>query len=418
MTVEENNPHEQPGRGLDGWLPVVLLILVQVANGLREIPQFAFFVIYLQDQVHLQPVVISSVTASAQIAGMLTALLGGGLAGRLGSKWVLVGGLALSALGSLALQVQGFWLVTCLWFLGGMGAALFAIGGASYLTQLGGRGSLGVLAAVYALSVTVGGAVGNPVAAWLIERYGYAGFSRAAMALSALVILTVSLKMPRFRSAPLGEAVRRPSLTGVAPLFRQRSVRLVIAMRSLATFFYGMMNVLIPLLIYNLSGSKATVAAYGTATLVVASLVQLLVGRLADRKGARLPSLAAFSAMLLAGLGLSLLGGQLWGLFTFGILGIAAAWSLSTLMYVWVSDGIPRPDHPAAFGLLHAVWSLSMISGSVFGGWFVASVPWLPFLVAGLLNGGAILLASTYYRQEPPGQSSAKAEIKEPAGGN
>jgi hypothetical protein len=85
-------------------------------------------------------------------------------------------------------------------------------------------------------------------------------------------------------------------------------------------------------------------------------------------------------------------------LFGFGVLGIAAAWSLSTLMYVWVSDGIPKSDHPSTFGVLHAVWSLSMVGGAVLAGWFAESMPGAPFLVTGLLNAGAVSLALAYYR--------------------
>jgi len=68
------------------------------------------------------------------------------------------------------------------------------------------------------------------------------------------------------------------------------------------------------------------------------------------------------------------------------------------MMYVWVTDGIPRTEHPAMFGLLHAVWSLSMVTGSMLGGWLVMATPGLPFLLGGLLNAGAMLLAVAYYR--------------------
>jgi hypothetical protein len=81
----------------------------------------------------------------------------------------------------------------------------------------------------------------------------------------------------------------------------------------------------------------------------------------------------------------------------FGVLGNAAAWSLSTLMYVWVSDGIGKDEHPATFGLLHAVWSLSMVTGSLLAGWSVSVFQGLPFLVTGLANIGAFFLVSAYY---------------------
>lgn len=87
-------------------------------------------------------------------------------------------------------------------------------------------------------------------------------------------------------------------------------------------------------------------------------------------------------------------------LFLFGVLGIAAAWSLSTLMYVWVADGLPKDEHPATFGLLHAVWSLCMITGSLLGGWLVRLTPGLPFLLVALINIGACVLIILYYRRQ------------------
>jgi DHA1 family inner membrane transport protein len=382
------------------WLPAAVLILVQSLSGMRDIPQFAFFLIYLQEQLGLAPKAISSVVAGAQIAGMVTALLGGAIVARLGSKWVIVCGLILSGLSSLVFQVPLPGLVPVLWFLGGAGSALVTVGGASYLTQIGARGELGMLAAFYVLSITIGGAVGNPAAGVIIEQFGFVAFSWTAIMLSALIILAVIFVMPPMREGKKAEAVSLRSFwSGVRSTVQQPNVRLLVGMRSFPTIFYGMLTVLIPLLINGLSGSKVLVAAYGTTTLIVASAAQLLAGKAADRWGARLPTTAAYTALILVGLALAASSGRVWGLFVFGVLGNAAAWSLSTLMYVWVNDGIPKADHPATFGLLHAVWSLSMITGSVFGGWFVSTFPGLPFLAGGLLNAGSFFLLFTYYRR-------------------
>ena len=69
------------------WFPAVLLILVQMTSGMRDMPQFAFFLIYLQEQLGLTPATISGVVAGAQIAGMAAALLGGAITARMGTKW-------------------------------------------------------------------------------------------------------------------------------------------------------------------------------------------------------------------------------------------------------------------------------------------------------------------------------------------
>jgi MFS family permease len=382
------------------WRPAILLIFAQLASGMRDIPQFAFFLIYLQEQLGLLPVTISSVVAGAQLAGTVAALLGGAMTHRLGSKWVLVCGLILSGLSSLVFHLQAFWWVTLLWLIGGGGAALVTVGGSSYLTRLSARGALGILSALYALSMTIGGAIGSPIAGVLIEQYGFGTFGWAAVALSVVTALIVALSMANLHDYAT-EPVSLHTLGGsILPTIRQTKVRLLIGLRGLPTLFYGMLTVLIPLLINDLSGNKVTVAAYGTTTLIVASAAQLLAGRAADRWGAHRPTLVAYAALIVSGLGLFLGAGSVEGLFIFGVLGIAAAWSLSTLMYVWVADGIPRDEHPSTFGLLHAVWSLCMIGGSILGGWLVRVTPGLPFLVLGLINIGACFLTISYYRRK------------------
>lgn len=381
------------------WLPAALLIFLQFAGGLRDMPQLAFFVIYLREELQLAPVTISSVVAGAQVAGMFTALVGGAVALRVGSKWALVAGLALSGLGSLSFQIHALWAVALLWFFGGMGLALVSVGGASYLTRIGARGGLGLLAAFYAMSITVGGSLGNPLAGVLIERWGFAAFSWAAVSVSALTMIVIGLLMENYRAAPAGGASPGAFARVMLATARQANVRVLVGLRSLPTIFYGVLMVLVPLLLNELSGSKVLVAAYGTTNLVVASAAQLLAGRSADRWGARVPGLAAYGALIAAGLGLSLTAGTVWGLFGFGVLGIAAAWALATLQYVWVSDGVAKDDHPATFGLLHAVWSLSMITGSVLAGWFAAWLPGMPFLIAGLLNAGSLVLILAFYRR-------------------
>jgi MFS family permease len=245
--------------------------------------------------------------------------------------------------------------------------------------------------------MTIGGSIGNPLAGLLIERYGYGTFSWFAMALSASIVLAVIFLMAHFRGQAVEAVSVRALWSGMISTTRQANVRLLIGLRCLPTIYYGMLTVHIPLLLNSLSGSKVLVAAYITTTLIVASVAQLLAGRAADRWGARLPTLAAYSALIFSGIGLTLQVRTVWGLFAFGVLGNAAAWSLSTMMYLWVNDGVPKAEHPPTFGLLHAVWSLSMMSGSVLGGLSAFGLAGLPFLVASLFNIGSIFLILVYY---------------------
>lgn len=381
------------------WWPAFALLSAQLLNSLRETPQFAFFLIYLQEDLALAPIQISCVVAGAQVTGMLAALMGGAITARLGSKWTLVCGIAIAGLSSFVFHVHWFWGVALLWLLGGASGGLINVGGNSYLTRLSARSGLGVLSAFYALSMTLGGAVGSPIAGLLIEAYSFDLFGWYSLGLVLLAVIVGALWLPDRRD----RLTRPPALfsfwANIAPTVRRREVQLLSGLRGLPTFFYGTLHVLIPLLINEQSGNKVLVAAYGTATLVVASATQLLVGRAADRWGARGPSLLSFGLLIVSGLGLAVGAESVTLLFVFGILGIAAAWALSTLMYVLVDDGIANEGHPATFGWLHAVWSFSMVAGTLLSGWLVRIGPGWPFLVAGLANVGSLVLVMAYYRR-------------------
>jgi DHA1 family inner membrane transport protein len=379
------------------WWPAAILVLVQTLNGIWYGPQVTFFPVYLEEQLGLEPALIGVLVSGALVAGMIVALFSGTLTGLLGSKWVIVCGLALSAVGALAFLVRAPALVAVLWFAGGAGLALITVGGGSYLTRLSARASLGALASIYMLSFTAGGVIGNPLAGVVIQRRGFAAFGLTELAVIGVAALIAVLLMITLGDRSTESTSVRAFWAGALPMTRRAKVRLLMGLRCLPTVFYGMLTVLVSLLLNNLTGDKALVAAYGTATLILASAAQLAAGRAADRWGGRGPTLVAYGAIILSGIGLAITAGTVWGLFLFGVLGVAAAWSLSTLMYVWVADGVPKPKHASAFGLLHAVWSISMIAGSLLGGWLVRASTGLPFLIAGLLNVGAIFLALAYY---------------------
>ena len=183
-------------------------------------------------------------------------------------------------------------------------------------------------------------------------------------------------------------------------------VQLLMGLRFLPTLYYGMASVLIPLLINDLAGNKTTVALYSTASLVVASAAQLWVGRAADRYGHRWPTLISYGVLILAALGLALFAQELWGVFLFGVLGIAAAWALAALLFVLVADGVAQPEHGRTFGLLHATWSIAMISGSLLGGALLRVAPGLPFLLVALFNLLSIVLSLAFFARIERGEGA------------
>ena len=169
-------------------------------------------------------------------------------------------------------------------------------------------------------------------------------------------------------------------------------------LRFLPTCYWGMANVLIPLLIKARAGSNTAVAIYSTSSMIIASVAQIITGRAADRWGRRTPTLITFGALTIATIGLTLFARELWGIYAFGILGASAAWSLSTLMPSLVSEASATEERGRVFGLLHLLWNAGMIVGSLIGGALVEVATGLPFAVATLLNVIAIVLTVAFFR--------------------
>jgi len=382
---------------------VAPLFAVQFLSGVWILTQMSFFPIYLEEVLRLTPLALAAIVASGQAAGMVAALWGGGLSDSLGSKRVLVIGLAGSVLASLVFQSEWLLPVVLLWMLGGAMGSLHTLGGASYLTRAAHPQRLGLLSALFALCMTVGGALGSPLAGWLLDTsgfrlYGWVGTGLVLITLAAALLLLPALGSER-------DVTQQPGrdMLGMA---RRPAVRMLIGLRFLPTLYYGMSGILIPLMIHELAGNKTTVALYGAASLIIASAAQLLAGRAADRFGHRWPPLIGYGALIVAALGVALFADHLWGVIAFGILGAAAAWSLASLLFTLVADGVPRAEHGRAFGLLHATWSVAMIGGALLGGALTRLSPGLPFLVAGLLNIGSIVLVLAFFASIGRGDGS------------
>jgi MFS transporter, DHA1 family, tetracycline resistance protein len=379
------------------WWGVAPLLGIQLLSGMWYLPQMSFFPIYLEERLGYASVTIAALVAASQVAGMVAGVAGGVLTDRLGSKWVLVLGLVCSGLASLVFHTRTPWLAAVLWTLGGLGLAFCTLGGSSYLTAVADRASLGVLSAGYALCMTLGGALSNPAAGILLDGRGFSPFG---LAMSALVLLTLTFTLvglPTLRANnPPGPVARRVGWAASLAMVQRPVVRMLLGLRLLPTIFYGMLGVLMPLLINRAAGSKTMVAAYTTATLVLASVAQLVAGRAADRYGSRVPTLVSFGTLVAGAFGLAAFSDRLWGLFGFGILATAAAWALSALLFCLVAAGVSQREHGKMFGLLHATWSMGMIAGALLGGSLVRLSQGLPFMAAGLLNIGSIALTLVF----------------------
>jgi MFS family permease len=374
----------QQNMGMAVWQTpgAAMLLVSQLLMSIRDMPLGSFLVVYLQ-AAQYAPSTISQIVSGAQVAGMLVAVLAGRFAQRWQGKHLWMIGIAVAGINGLVFAVDAWWWVVLCWLIGGAGASLASISGSSVLTSVGKPTSIGVLSSLFVICFTVGGVLGNPLAGWLIGTWSYAVYGAFLVSMTLLGIVLIQRFIPQTTTVvPSGINNVRLDWS----FMRQPTVYNILAMRGLATINYGMIMVLIPLRLNELTNDVYVVAVYGSVMLFVSSLTQYIVGRIADRWGALVPTLGAFSVMIVCGVLLALGASSVPVLFVCGVISNAAAWGLLTLMYVWVSDWIVPERHALVFGWLHAVWNISMILGALIGGALVVIVAGLPFVVTGALN--------------------------------
>jgi len=380
--------------------PITMLLIVQLLNGMAVAAKMNFFLIYVTDELGFATVVAAGLVSLGQVAGIIASVLGGSLNDALGRKWTLVAGLGCFVIGGLVFFARAPWIIGVLWFVNGTAMTLGSLGAQGYLIAATSGASLGVISALYHWGFTLGGALGSPVAGYVLDSGGYSSFAPLVVGLAALTFVLAILLMPRLGGRQSQHVPWTKTLAGYLSVVRQPTVIRLGLLRFLPTCYYGMAVVLIPLLIHAETGTKSSVAAYATANLILATLSQLVAGRTADRIGARIPMLIALGGVVVAALGLTLFAGELWGLYVFGILGGAAAWSLSTLMLVLVSGATSSDQQGRVLGALILLWNVAMIISAMIGGALVEVRVGLPFAIAVVLNLGAIATAISFFRRE------------------
>jgi DHA1 family multidrug resistance protein-like MFS transporter len=397
MIGRTGQDRKTPSR-IQNW-PVVLLLAVMLLSGITISPQRAFFPIYVEEQLGYPAVLVSTFVSLGLVLGMLAAIVGGVLSDTVGFKGTLVLGLLGIALANLAYLVRAPWLVLIFWVLGGLGLGLHTLGSMGYLIAAANPQRLGLFSALYHWGYTLGGALSSPVAGFVLDHSGFNAFGLALLALSGATMLGTVLLLPQLQRRTTEKPLSiGETLIGYRTISRRPLMMLLGSMRFLPTCYYGMITVLNPLLINRLAGTKTAVAIYVTLSQVVATLAQIVVGRAADRMGSRRPTLVTFGILVVAIVGQGMFATQLWSYYVFGVLGIAAAWSLATLLPILVSESTAIEERGRVLGALHVLWNLAMIGGSMLGGALLEIAVGLPFAVVALLNIAAVALSVSFFR--------------------
>jgi len=365
--------------------PIIALLALQLMGGMLLAPHLTFFPLYLKDLGH-SAVIIANIIAAKQLAGLVASLIGGVLSDSLGRKRTLLLGNIGYLISSVVFLIASPGWIGLLWTLGGFGLGLHTLGGQSYLIDTAAPAYLGLTSALFNWGYTLGGVLSSPVAGLILDRRDYGVFGWALIAFSLCTVAFNLFILPR---SPVEGHARSPGLRrffGYGDIALRPTVLVLAALRFLPTFYYAIMLVLVPLLLDAAGASKTTIAWYATISWIAASLSQAAVGYAADRWSPIPTTAVTFTVLLSSMLGIGLRSSSLWVVFLFGTVGIAAAWSLSTLLPSLVAQATVPEERGRVLGFIHLWWNLAMIIGSMASGTLFEIAPGLPFLAAGLAN--------------------------------
>ena len=390
---------------------VPLLLGVQLLTGIVLAPALTFFPVYLKE-LGLSAVLISGIATVQRVMALGSSLAGGALIDTIGAKRTLVAGQVLYFAATLLFLASGPWQIALIWAVYGIGMGPTSLGSTGYLIEKADRARLGLLTALLYWGTTLGGAIGNPLAAALLARTGWRGLVPFTALPAVVIVLLAAIALPRSaRPDPLG--VRPAGIrSAIGFASATRPVRLLAWMRFLPTVCYGMLLVFVPLLLKDAGASTTVIALYGTASSVGASLAQLAVGRIADRTGWKAPTAASYSMLAAAALAIAALPNRLWVVFAGGTAAIAGAWSLSTLLPVQMTKAVEPTAVGRALGFIHLFWNLAMILAGLAGGVLFEAWNGLPFLVGGVAAAAGLAAAAAFARMTatPRGEDAA-AEV-------
>ncbi len=385
---------------------IVALLALQLMSGMLLSPHFAFFSIYLKE-LGYSTLLIANITTARQVAGLVASLLGGTLCDSLGRKWTLLLGNVGYLLAGLVFLLRSPAWIGVLWTIGGFGLGLHTLGGQSYLMDVAASGYLGLLSAMFNWGYTLGGALSSPIVGLLLD---YGGYDLLAWTLTVFALLTLAVNQFVLPRSPVESraAVARPKhLFGYGDIAARPLVLMLAGLRFLPTLAYATMLLLVPLMLDAAEASKSVVAWYATTGWIIASLAQAVVGRAADRWGGKPTTAATFVVLIVSVIGLGLWPSNLWAVFAWGVVGLAAAWSLSTLLPSLTAEATVPQERGRVLGFIHLWWNLAMIIGSMAAGALSEVAIGLPFWMVGALNVVALILLFVFYRRIAQARSAS-----------
>lgn len=367
----------------------ILLCAIVFVVGLVTGPVQMLFPVYAETVLEESALFAALLRALPIGLGGISALIGGTLCDRFGRKLtVLIGMTGAVVVGTLfTTQIPLFlWGILCY---EGIASGFKTAGGQTYLISSVSPERLGLATGLYFISSTVGNAIGSAIAGEVIDRTSYSTFGIGAAVLAGVLFVGACLFLPRLAHASNTQRKREgiwKSTLNVAAylsLIRRREMQMLVGLRVFPTYYWGSVNLLMPVLIERIAGVKAT-GYYGAVSLLFAFGCQLAVGRICDVVGHRAPALVANAIVTLLAFGVAFFHNSFIALQVFGILGAGAAWALSTTIPRFINEFTEPDEKGHGVGLTHLAWSTGFLLGYVASGFLVNISVHVPFIVAGI----------------------------------